>query len=60
MIQIEKLKLYIVKFVKNSAINTKKYFIDYVIRGNEYQSIVVITYDKYIFSMNDKVWRVWT
>lgn len=44
-----------VKFEKNSAIKVKKYFLDYILENNKYQPVVIITYNKYIFSINDKI-----
>lgn len=54
------MKPYIVEFDENGAIKNKEYFINYVVEGNKCQLIIIITHDKYIFSVNDRVWKVWT
>lgn len=51
----EELKPYIVEFLKNNAIKLKVYLSNYVIRGENCQPIIVITYDKCKFSANDKI-----
>lgn len=53
--KIEKLKLYIVKFNKNNGIKIKNYLVNCVVKDKKYCLIIIITYDKYIFSINDRV-----
>lgn len=55
---MDKLKLYMVEFDKNSAIKVKKYSIDCVVGGDKYQPIVIITHNNCTFSGNDRVWRI--
>lgn len=53
--KIEKLKSFIIKFNKNSAIKAKDYPIDYAVKNEERRPIIVITHNKYIFLAKDKV-----
>lgn len=59
--KIEKLKSYtIVEFNKYGAIKAKDYLVDYIVRVKKCHQIIIITYDKYTFFVNDKIWKVWT
>lgn len=55
---MEELKLYIVEFDKYSVMKAKEYPIDYILRGDKYQLIIVIIHDEYTFSTNNGVQRV--
>lgn len=53
---LEKMKVllpYFIKFKKNGTILPKKYLKDYVVRGSDGQLIIMIIYDKSIFSTNN-------
>lgn len=43
------------KFEKESKIKSKTNIFNYAVRENEYQTIIIITYDECIFSANDRV-----
>lgn len=53
--KIEKLKPYIIEFNKNSIIKSKFYLLDYMVRDNNWPSIIVITYDEYIFFIDNRI-----
>lgn len=53
--KIKKLKPYIVKFNKNSAIKAKNYLVNYAMRDKKYWPIILIIYNKYTFFSNDRV-----
>ena len=57
--KIIELKPYIVEFDKNSVIKPKVYPLDWVIRGNNWRLITVITYDEYTFSANNRIQKTW-
>lgn len=44
-----------IKFEKNCIIKPKVYLSDCKISGNYWRLIIVITHNKYIFSINDRV-----
>ena len=53
---LEKMKLflfYFVEFEKNGKILPKKYLSDYAVGEPDWQPIIMIKYDKGIFSIND-------
>ena len=52
---MEEFKLYIVEFEENCAIKPKIYSSDCIVGGNNWQPIMVITYDEYIFSANNEI-----
>lgn len=54
-IKIKKLKLYMVEFKEDCTIKSKAYSSNYAIKGDKRQSIIVITYNKYIFSINNRI-----
>lgn len=58
LIEMKNLKLYIVEFEEDSKIKPKVYLSDYAIKGNNWQLIIVIAYNKYTFSSNNSIWRV--
>lgn len=58
--KIKKLKLYIIKFNKDSIIKAKDYLVNCIIRCENYHLIIVITYDEYTFFANDGVQKIWT
>lgn len=53
--KIEKLKLYMVEFDKDSTIKPKIYLSDYTVKGENQQLIIVITYVECIFSQIDSI-----
>lgn len=55
--KIEELKLYMVEFDKNDAMKPKVYPSNCTVGGNYWQSIIVITHNKYTFSVNNKIWK---
>lgn len=57
LINIKKLKLYMMGFKKDDIIRPNTYFFNYVITKNERQANIVITHDKYIFYINNRVPR---
>ena len=56
---MKELKPYIVEFNKSGTIKPKVYLVDYIERGNNRQSDIVITHDEYIFSANNKIRKTW-
>lgn len=57
MIEIKDLKPYMVEFKEGSKIKLKIYLLDCVIAGNNWQPIIVITYNEYTFSANNSIKR---
>lgn len=57
--KIEKFKSYIVEFNQNRAIKPKMYLSDFIVERQDCQPVIVITYNKFIFSVNDKVLKAW-
>lgn len=57
LIEMKDLKPYIVEFEEDSKIKPKVYLSDYAIKSNNWQSFIVITYNKYTFSPNNNIWR---
>lgn len=53
------LELYLVEFNLEEKIKNMIYFDDYQVRNTNCQSIIVMTYDKYIFFDNDKKAYKW-
>lgn len=49
-----------VEFDKDGAIRAKKYLINYVVEGDERRPVIVITNNKYTFSINHKIQKAWT
>lgn len=58
--KIEKLNLYLVEFNKNNAMKDKTYPFDCVASGKNCQLVIVITYNKCIFSTNNGIPKTWT
>lgn len=56
---IEKLEPYLVEFDKTSQIIQKIYLLDCGVRKKEQQPVIVITYNKYIFLLNDSFCFGW-
>lgn len=56
--KIKKLKLYIVKFNENNIIKAKNYLINYIIKDKKRYLIIIITYNEYIFFINDKIQKI--
>lgn len=53
--KIEELKLYIIEFKKNGAIKNNIYLSNYVVYDNDYHQIIMIIYNKCLFSANDTI-----
>lgn len=49
------LKLYLIKFEKDESMKTKKYLDDYIVGKEKYYPIIIITYNKCIFSVNNRI-----
>ena len=47
---MKELKPYLVEFEKDGIMKTKNYFLDYKVKSDNHQPIIIITYDEYIFS----------
>ena len=58
--RLKELKLYMVEFEEDSTMKLKIYPSDCTVRGDKWCSIIVITYDKYIFFTNNRIWKTWT
>lgn len=57
---MKELKPYIVGFKKNDIIKDKIYLSNSIVHSNDYCSIIIITYNKYIFSANNGVQKTQT
>ena len=53
---MEDLKFYVVEFQEDGTIKPKVYPDDCRIEGPNWRPIIIIIYDKYIFSANNDVW----
>ena len=49
------MKLYLIKFSKNGIIKDKSYLLDQAIGGKNCRPIILITYDKYTFLVNNGI-----
>lgn len=49
------LKLYLIKFEKDESMKTKKYLDDYIVGKDKYYPIIIITYNKCIFFVNNRI-----
>ena len=56
--KIKKLKFYIIKFNENSIIKNKKYFLNCIIDRKVWLLIVIIIFDKYIFFVNNNIYKI--
>lgn len=52
---MEELKLYIVEFEENSVMKKKIYLFNYIVYNLNYCLIILITYNKCIFSINNGI-----
>lgn len=48
-----------VEFNKNNAIKSKGYPSNCIIRNNNWWPIILITHYKYIFFINNRIWKTW-
>lgn len=55
MKKIKKPKLYIVEFKENDIIKPKFYLFKYKVSRDSQQLIIIITHNKYILSINNRV-----
>lgn len=53
--KIEKHKLYIIKFNKDSVMKTKYYLVNYKIEEKKRLLIIIITYNQYTFFANNGI-----
>lgn len=58
--KIKDLISHIVKFYEDNKMKPKIYLCNYVVGGNDKQLIIIITYDKYIFSIYNNIQRAQT
>lgn len=54
---MEDLKPYIVEFELDKARKPKIYPNNYIVKSSNWGLIIIITYDKYTFSVNDSIWQ---
>ena len=52
---IENLKLQLIKFEENESIKIKEYLNNYIMEKNKYYLVIIIIYNKYIFSTNNRI-----
>lgn len=52
---IKNLELYLVQFKKNKSIKIPKYLNNCGMRGDKYYFIIIITYNKCMFSINNRI-----
>lgn len=52
--KIKLLLLYLIKFLKNSIMVSKKYLSDCIIEGLEKRLVIMISHNKNIFSVNNR------
>lgn len=57
--KMKELKFYIVEFNKNDIMKSKVYFLDYAIRDNNWQPIIIIIHNKCTFFANNRIWKAW-
>ena len=55
--KIEKLKLYLVEFNKDSIIKNKIDLLDCIIDYKNYWVVIIITYNKYIIFTNNNIYK---
>lgn len=53
--KIKEFKPYIIDFEENGTMESKIYLSNWVVDGNNWRSIIIITYDKYISLANNKI-----
>ena len=58
--KIKKLKLYLIKLNKNDIIKNKIYLSNCIIKDKNCQLIIIIIYNKYIFFINNSIYKVQT
>ena len=57
---MEELKPYMVGFNEDGIMKDKEYSLDYIIGRRIRKPIIMITYDKCMFSANDGIYKAWT
>lgn len=57
---MKNLKLYLIKFEEDRSMKTKNYLDNCTIGNNICQLVIIITYDKYIFFINNEIQKIWT
>lgn len=53
--KIEKLKPFLIEFNEDSTMRSKMYFSNCIVRNEDSQPIIMITYDKFKFLANNKI-----
>lgn len=57
---IKNLEPYLVEFEENKSMKTKNYWNNCAVGGNICWLVIVIIYNEYTFSTNNRIWRAWT
>lgn len=57
---IKELESYLVEFEEDGTIKVKNYPSDCIIKGDECQLIIIITYNECTFLLNDGIYKTWT
>lgn len=57
---MEEFNPYIIKFEENGIIKPKVYPLDCAMGGKNWQPVIIIINDEYIFFANNKIQKVWT
>lgn len=57
---IKKLNLHLIKFEEDNKIKNINYLLNYKVKSNKYQSIIIITNNKYMFLSNDSICKIKT
>ena len=58
--RMEEIKPYIVEFDQDGAMKPKVYFFDYAVGRQNRWFVIIITYNKCTFSVNNRVQKTWT
>lgn len=56
--KIKELKSYMVKFNEDGTMKAKNYLVDYIVREKKWCLIIIMTYDRYTFFVNDRIRKV--
>lgn len=58
--KIKNLKPYLIEFNKNDTIKDRIYVLNCIIVDEDYQLVIITTYNKYIFLINNSICKIWT
>lgn len=58
--KVEELKPYLVEFNEDGIMKEKIYSVDCTVGDSDCRPVIVITYDEYIFSANNRIRKAWT